>query len=227
MIKMNILLAEDDRILGTLIVQMLEKEFYSVDWVYNGADAYHVASTFNYDLLILDWMMPEEDGVNVCSRLRKDGFQGGIMMLTARDSLEDLVQGLDAGADDYLVKPIESMELLARIRALLRRSQTPIQENNIRAADFVLDCTSHSIFCHGSEIRLTPREFQLMELLIRNYGKVVPKEIIIDRIWGYEATVTINTLEAFVRLLRKKLECSQHQQLIHTIRGVGYKLEVI
>lgn len=224
---MNILLAEDDRILGTLIVQMLEKEFYSVDWVYNGADAYHNASISNYDLLILDWMMPEEDGVNVCSRLRKAGFQGGVIMLTARDSLEDCVQGLDAGADDCLVKPFEFMELLARIRALFRRIQTPIQENIIQVADLVLDCNSHSVFRYDNEIRLTPREFQLMELLMRNYSQVIPKELILERIWGYEATVTMNTLEAFVRLLRKKINCSNHPKLIHNIRGVGYKLEVI
>lgn len=223
---MHILLAEDDEMLGNRIVYMLKKESYAVDWVFTGKDAYQYASDLNYDVIILDWMMPSGDGASVCYSLRNDGFQGGILMLTAKDSFEDRVRGLDVGADDYLVKPFAFSELFARIRSVYRRCQSPIQKDVLQIDNLRLDCNSHTVIHDGREIRLTPREYEILKLLMNNHGQVVPKETILDRVWGYDSAVTNNTLEAFVKLLRKKIECSHDQKLIHNIRGVGYKLEV-
>ncbi|WP_027417298.1 response regulator transcription factor [Aneurinibacillus terranovensis] len=223
---MHILLAEDDKKLGRLIVHMLKAEGYLVDWVISGRQAYEYTLFGEYDLIIMDWMMPETDGISVCKRLREDNYQGAILVLTARDALDDCVTGLDAGADDYLVKPFEFDELFARIRALTRRSYVEIKEEIIQVADLVLHCNQRSIIKKGKEIRLTPREFQLLELLARNRGQVIPRDIILDRIWGYDSEVTSNTLDAFVRLLRKKIDRPGENKLIQNVRGVGYKLEV-
>jgi DNA-binding response OmpR family regulator len=223
---MQILLAEDDRKLGNLIAHMLQKEKHSVDWVQNGEDAFDYAISTNYDILILDWMMPGDSGVNVCRRLRNVGHQTPILMLTAKDTLDDRVQGLDSGADDYLVKPFEFAELFARLRALSRRAAIPLKEETITIGDLELQCNSHSLYRNGEEIQLTPREFQLLELLARNRGQVIPREVIYERVWGYEADVTSNTIDAFVRLLRKKIDRPGQKKLISNVRGVGYKLEV-
>lgn len=222
---MYVLLAEDDQKLGRLISHMLKKEGHTVDWFDSGDNVYTCASVSSYDLLILDWMMPGADGISICRRLRANGYEGAILMLTARDALDDRVCGLDAGADDYLVKPFEFAELFARIRALARRSCTPIQPEDITIADLVVHCTQHTVERNGTVIQLTPREFQLLELLLRNRGHIVPREIIFDRIWGYDADVSSNTLDAFVRLLRKKIEQPGERKLIHNVRGVGYKFE--
>lgn len=222
---MNILLAEDDRKLGNLIAHMLQKEKHTVDWVQNGEDAFDYATSTNYDILILDWMMPGESGVNLCRRLRNSGHQAPILMLTAKDTLDDRVQGLDAGADDYLVKPFEFAELFARLRALSRRSVIPLKEETIKIGNLELHCNSHTFIRNGEEIQLTPREFQLLELLARNRGQVIPREVIYERVWGYEADVTSNTIDAFVRLLRKKIDRPGQKKLISNVRGVGYKLE--
>jgi len=222
---MNILLAEDDRKLGNLIAHMLQKEKHTVDWVQNGEDAYDYAISSNYDVIILDWMMPGDSGVNVCRRLRSEGYQTPILMLTAKDSLDDRVQGLDSGADDYLVKPFEFAELFARLRALSRRAMIPLKEDVITIGDLKLYCNSHTLYRNGEEIQLTPREFQLLELLARNQGQVIPREVIYERVWGYEADVTNNTIDAFVRLLRKKIDRHGQKKHIHNVRGVGYKLE--
>lgn len=222
---MQILLAEDDRRLGNLIAHMLTKEKNTIDWVQNGDEAFDYALTTAYDLIILDWMMPGDSGVNVCRRLRNSGFQGPILMLTAKDALDDRVQGLDSGADDYLVKPFEFAELFARIRALSRRAAIPLKEDIITIGDLELHCNSHTLFRSGEEIQLTPREFQLLELLARNRGQVIPRETIYERVWGYDAEVTSNTIDAFVRLLRKKIDLPGEKKLIYNVRGVGYKLE--
>ena len=223
---MHILLAEDDRRLGTLISHMLKKEHHTVEWVTNGKDAYDYASLTTYDLLILDWMMPEINGIDVCLQLRKEDYNGAILMLTARDALDDRVKGLDAGADDYLLKPFAFEELFARIRALARRSNHSIQKEIIEARGLTLNCTDHTVMLNGDKIHLTPREFQLLELLMRNAGQVLPREMILDRVWGFDNEVSTNTLDAYIKLLRKKLEKPGDQALIQNVRGVGYKLEV-
>lgn len=224
---MRILLAEDDPRLGPLIVHMLKKECHTTDWVKNGEDALDYAVQTSYDLLILDWMMPLKDGVAVCKELRAQGYIGGILMLTAKDALQNRVEGLDAGADDYLVKPFEFAELFARIRSLSRRVQQPINEIQMTIGSFKLNLIDHTLLCGEEVVTLTIREFQLLELLMRNYGRVITREVILERIWGYEVEITSNTLDALVKLLRKKLEYCDHPLVIHNIRGVGYKLEAI
>ncbi|MBS4216295.1 response regulator transcription factor [Neobacillus rhizophilus] len=222
---MKILLAEDDFNLGELVVYMLEKKASAkVEWVQEGEDAFYYASSCHYDVLILDWMMPNGDGVDVCRRLRKQGYPGAILMLTAKDSVQDRIDGLDSGADDYLVKPFEIDELLARLRALSRRNYAPILEEETRIQDLVLNRNSHTVRSQDGEIQLSPREFQLLDLLVQNKGQVLPREVILERIWGYDANVAPKTIDATVKLIRKKLVPIGKQELLQSVRGVGYKL---
>ncbi|CCQ97170.1 Transcriptional regulatory protein pcoR [[Clostridium] ultunense Esp] len=223
---MKLLLAEDDLRLGRLVRHMLEKEGHQVTWVHEGQEAYQEAMVGEFDLLILDWMLPKMSGIEVLHRLREEGFQGGVLMLTAKDEVEDRVKGLNTGADDYLVKPFEFPELFARIRALGRRSFTPFKEDQVKAGNLLLNTVTRTLIREGREIPLTLREFQLMELFMRNPGQVLPRELIWDRIWGYDADVTSNILDATVKLLRKKIEDPDGKRIIHSIRGIGYKLEV-
>lgn len=222
---MYLLLAEDDKKLGNLIVHLLEQEHFTVDWVLNGEDAYDYVSLTEYDLVLLDWMLPGKDGVQVCKQLRKDNYDGAILMLTARDALDDRVAGLDAGADDYLVKPFEFKELLARIRALLRRRNKPILQEEISAGSLILDRQNHILKKENESIQLSSREFGLMELLMINSGQTLSRDMILDRIWGYDTEVTSNTLDAYIRLLRKKIGDGDRHRLIKNVRGVGYRFE--
>jgi DNA-binding response OmpR family regulator len=221
----RVLLAEDDTRLGKLIQHMLEKEKMTVDWVTRGDAVFENATYTHYEVIILDWMMPGETGINVCDRLRKQGYQGCILMLTARDELSDRVLGLDTGADDYLVKPFEFVELLARIRALSRRSGQPLKEDIVQVGDLVLNRSAHTARRGKRDIQLTGREFQLLELLLQNHGRVLSREILLDRVWGLETEVTPNNLDTYVRLLRKKIDLPGEEVLIQNVRGVGYKLE--
>lgn len=222
---MKVLLAEDDAKLGKLIKYMLEKNDISVEWVTRGDEIYEYATYDDYDVLILDWMMPGESGVDACRRLRQSGYEKAILMLTARDAVEDRVTGLDAGADDYLVKPFEVAELLARLRALGRRSSQKIQQDVVQVGEFTLNRTAKVLKKQDQVIQLSPREFQIFDLLAQNLGIVVPREIILDRIWGLESEVSSNNIDSYVKLIRKKLDLGDGKTMIHTIRGVGYKLE--
>lgn len=220
------MLAEDDVRLGELIAHMLKKKAgYQVDWVMTGNDAYDYAFASHYDVLIMDWMMPDGNGVETCRKLRKSGYSGAVLMLTAKDSLEDRIEGLDAGADDYLIKPFEIAELLARIRALSRRNYAPITEEVVHIQDMKLNRTGYNVQKGGVSVQLTPREFQLLDLLAHNKSQVLTREVILDRIWGYDADVSAKIVDATVKLLRKKLEPLGAEELIQSIRGVGYKLE--
>ncbi len=223
---MHILLAEDDMKLGKLIKYMLEQNGISTEWVTTGDMVYDYAMYEDYDVLVLDWMMPKVSGVEACKKLRSEGYQRAILLLTARDSVEDRVTGLDAGADDYLVKPFEFAELMARLRALGRRSSQKIQQDMMELGDFTLDRTSKVLKKGEQVIQLSPREFQIFDLLVQNMGIVVPRDIILDRIWGLESEVSSNNIDSYVKLLRKKLESADGQMMISTIRGVGYKLEI-
>ncbi len=222
---MQLLLAEDDPRLGKLIKHLLEKDNHQVEWVQRGDEVIDFVNYSSYDVLILDWMMPGASGLEVCDRLRKNGYPGAILMLTARDTVADKVLGLDTGADDYLVKPFEFEELQARLRALARRGTEPLKEEIVQKGPLTLNRTLHTVQRGGETIQLTSREFQILDLLVQNCGRVVPKEVIIDRVWGLEAEVTPNNLEAYVRLLRKKLDASSPKPLIQNVRGIGYKLE--
>ena len=222
---MRILLAEDDQRLGKLIKYMLEQNHIQVEWVTDGSDIYDYAKFTDYDILVLDWMMPGESGVDACRRLRKDGYERAILMLTARDSVEDRVTGLDAGADDYLVKPFEFVELLARLRALGRRSTQKIQQDVVEVGGFTLNRTAKVLKKADQVIQLSPREFQIFDLLAQNIGIVVPRDIILDRIWGLESDVSSNNIDSYMKILRKKLDLGDGGTVIKTVRGVGYKLE--
>ena len=222
---MRILLAEDDQRPGKLIKYMLEQNHIQVEWVTDGSDIYDYAKFTDYDILVLDWMMPGESGVDACRRLRKDGYERAILMLTARDSVEDRVTGLDAGADDYLVKPFEFVELLARLRALGRRSTQKIQQDVVEVGGFTLNRTAKVLKKADQVIQLSPREFQIFDLLAQNLGIVVPRDIILDRIWGLESDVSSNNIDSYMKILRKKLDTGDGRTIIKTVRGVGYKLE--
>jgi DNA-binding response OmpR family regulator len=222
---MRVLLAEDDKRLGNLIKYMLEQNDISVEWVISGDLAYEYAIYDEYDILILDWMMPIESGVSACKRLRENGYEKAVLILTAKDAVEDRVTGLDAGADDYLIKPFEFVELLARLRALGRRSSQKIQQDILQIGEFSLNRTAKVLRKKQQVIQLSPREFQIFDLLAQNIGIVVPRDIILDRIWGLESEVSSNNIDSYVKLLRKKLDLGDDKTMIHTIRGVGYKLE--
>ncbi|MBB6283518.1 response regulator transcription factor [Geobacillus subterraneus] len=219
---MKVLLAEDDLHLGELIVHLLKKKGIDhIDWVQEGEDAYDYAMAEFYDVVVLDWMLPNGDGVDICRRLRQNGYTGAILMLTAKDAVQDRVTGLEAGADDYLVKPFEIDELVARLKALARRTFVPLQEETVTFHGFTLNRTSHTLHRGDEEIFLTPREFQLLDLLVQNQGQVVPRETILDRVWGWDADVSMKTIDATIKLLRKKLK----DDVIQTVRGVGYKID--
>lgn len=222
---MHILLAEDDLRLGKLIKYMLEKEKMQVEWVVQGDLALEYALYSSYDVIILDWMMPGLSGLEVCDRLRKAGYQSAILMLTAKDAVDDKVLGLDTGADDYLVKPFEFTELMARIRALSRRSSIQLKEDILTIGDLVLNRSTHVVKRGQREIQLTRREFQILDILAQNQGHVIPREVLLDRIWGIESEVSSNNLDAYVRLLRKKIDLPSEKTLIHNVRGVGFRLE--
>jgi DNA-binding response OmpR family regulator len=223
---MNVLLAEDDVMLGELITYMLVKKAkYQVEWVQTGADAYDYARATHYDVIIMDWMMPNGDGVEICRQLRNKGYGGAILMLTAKDAIQDRVVGLDSGADDYLVKPFEIDELLARLRALARRNFSPIREEVLNIENLTMNRTSQSLQMDQQVIQLTPREYQLLDLFVQNKGQVLTREIIFERIWGNETDVSYKTIDATVKLLRKKLTKFGKRDWLHSIRGVGYKLD--
>lgn len=222
---MKILLAEDDKRLGNLLSTMLKREDYKVVWVERGDDAYDLVYSDSHDLLILDWMMPGQDGVNLCQTLREEGYDGKILLLTAKDSIENKVTGLNSGADDYLVKPFEFAELVARINALTRR-QGIYQQEEVSYGELHLNRSSKTLSNLNGAINLRQREFRILDLLLRNKGQVIPREVLIDRIWGLDGEITTNNLDAHIKLLRKKISTITDKELIITIRGVGYKIEV-
>lgn len=222
----RILLAEDDSRLGKLIEYMLTQNKFNVEWITNGADIFEYAMYSEYDILILDWMMPNVSGVDACRKLREEGYERAIIMLTAKDTVEDRVMGLDAGADDYLVKPFEFEELLARLRALGRRSTQKIQQEVVEIGAFTLNRTTKVLMRKDQVIQLSPREFQIFDLLAQNLGVVVPRDIILDRIWGLERDITSNNIDSYMKILRKKLtEVDDGSIAIKTVRGIGYRLE--
>lgn len=222
---MNILLAEDDVHLGKLMAHMLKDEFHTVDWVKNGREAYDLASISHYDIIILDWMLPGENGYTICKLLRKEGNQSGILFVTAKDTNQDVINGLDAGADDYIIKPFEFNELMARIRAISRRKEKPLEET-ITIEDYTLNLTSHELQNQDTQIDLTKKEYQFLELLFRNQHQIVTREILFEKLWGYNSDVSDNALDALVKLVRKKIDVPGRPSLIQNVRGIGYRVRV-
>jgi two-component system response regulator MprA len=216
----RILIIEDDQAILKLLQRGLAYEGYTVDTALDGRSGLNLARDHQPDLVILDWMLPGMDGLEVCHRLRTGG-EVPILMLTAKDTIEDRVQGLDAGADDYMVKPFNLDELLARVRALLRRTQ-PERIPVLKFADLTLDTGSRQASRGSRLIPLTAKEYELLELFLRHPKQVLTREVIFDRVWGYDFGGESNVLEVYIRYLRQKLEADSEQRLIHTVRGVGY-----
>ncbi len=221
---MRILLIEDDIAISRLLKEGLEDESYAVDVAHDGSEGYRTASADEYDVIILDIMLPEMDGYEVCRALRKDGNKTPILMLTARDAERDIVEGLDTGADDYLAKPFSFDVLLARIRALLRRPNEKLEEI-LQVGDLKLDPSLKKVTRASQEINLTAKEYGVLEYLMRNKGKVLSKEQIISHVWDFDADVLPNNVELFIMFLRRKIDKPFKSKLIHTVSGFGYKLE--
>jgi DNA-binding response OmpR family regulator len=218
-----LLVIEDEESMGELLRRGLEEENHTVILARDGIEGLHAAESCNVDAIVLDVMIPGLNGLEVTRRLRAAGRQVPILMLTARDAPADIVRGLDAGADDYLTKPFPLQVLLARLRALSRRTDRPSQPT-LRVADLVLDPASHEVTRGGSAIVLTTTEFRLLEFLMRRAGRVCSRAAIIEGVWGFDRDVQANTVDAFIRLLRTKLQTGPSASLIHTIRGYGYIL---
>lgn len=219
----KILVIEDDVSILKVIRRGLESEGYEVETAEEGHEGFRKIKSLRPDLIVLDWMLPGMDGLEICYRARPL-TKAPILMLTARDSVEDRVQGLDAGADDYLVKPFIVDELLARVRALLRRTQTERQPEVLRFADLELDTGTRRARRGGRIIELTAKEYDLLEWFMRNPRQVMTREVLFDRIWGYDFQGLSNVLEVYIRYLRQKLEADGEPRLLHTVRGVGYVL---
>jgi two-component system response regulator MprA len=217
----RILIIEDDQAILKILQRGLVYEGYTVDTAIEGRGGLMLAREHQPDLVILDWMLPGMDGLEVCHRMRTANGSIPILMLTAKDAVQDRVQGLDAGADDYMVKPFNLDELLARVRALLRRTQ-PDRVPVLKFADLTLDTGSRQASRGTRLVQLTAKEYELLELFLRHPKQVLTREVIFDRVWGYDFGGESNVLEVYIRYLRQKLEESGEARLIHTVRGVGY-----
>lgn len=221
---MRLLLAEDEKLLSDALVEMLTHNNYSVDAVYDGQDAIDYLLTGDYDAAILDIMMPKKDGITVVKELRAAGLSTPVIMLTAKSQIEDRVEGLDSGADDYLTKPFAMPELIARVRAITRR-QPELTDTSLRFQDLTLGRADYTLSGPEGETRLANKEYQMMEMLMANSGQVISSERFMEKIWGYDSEAEINVVWVNISSLRKKLsELGAHVQ-IKAARGVGYSLE--
>ena len=223
---MRVLVVEDDRAMAGLLQKGLAEESHVVSLAADGRTGLELAESYRFDVIVLDWMLPKMDGVEVARRLRRERITTPILMLTARDAVPDIVKGLDAGADDYLTKPFSFTEFLARLRALGRRPSSTAPSSQLQIADLVLDPNTRQVFRGKQEIHLTATEYKLLEFLMRRAGAVALRRAIIEAVWGLGAEVEENTLDAFVRLLRGKVDHGHRQRLIHTVRGSGYCLRL-
>lgn len=220
---MRILIVEDEHKIATTIKKGLEQESYAVDVAFDGTGGYDLASTEEYDLIILDRMLPEMDGIEICKKLRAAKNHVPVLMLTAKGQLHDRVEGLDAGADDYLLKPFAFEELLARIRALIRRPQQMLSTQYV-VDDLTLDTKTHEVKRAEKSIRLSSKEFALLSYLMRHKGQILTKEQIMQHVWDYQADILPNTIEVYMGYLRNKIDKPFGKTLLHTLRGFGYKI---
>jgi heavy metal response regulator len=217
------LVVEDEEAIAAFLRQGLSEAGYAVDLAADGADALHWAGIADYDVIVLDLMLPEVDGLAVCAELRRRGIATPVLMLTARDTVDDRVAGLDSGADDYLVKPFAFTELLARIRALLRR-EPALKGTLLQVADLTLDTLSHEVQRGGQPIILTSKEYSLLEFLIRHPNQTLTRTLIAEHVWDYDFDNLSNLIDVHVFALRRKLDDGHAVKLLHTVRGVGYRL---
>ena len=223
---MKILIVEDEQKTGDYLKQGLTEFGFTVDLARNGLDGLHLAKTGDFDLIILDVMLPGLNGWQVLDALRQHGLQIPVLFLTAKDQVEDRVKGLELGADDYLVKPFAFSELVARVRSLLRRGKNQIESSVLRAANLELDLLKHRVSRDGQRIELTAKEFSLLELLMRRQGEVLTRSLIASQVWDMNFDSDTNVIEVAMRRLRSKIDDHCEPKLIHTLRGMGYVLEV-
>lgn len=223
---MHILVVEDEQRLARLLQRVLGEERHTVDLAHDGVEGFHRASGDAYDLVILDLMLPDLDGIEICRRLRAERVQTPVLMLTARGSVEDRVSGLNAGADDYLIKPFAMEELLARVNALLRRRErTPELNTQLQVGDLTMDMLRREVRRGDQPIDLTPKEFALLEYLMRNPGIALTRTQILDHVWSYDFDALSNVVDIYIHYLRDKVDRGRGKPLIKTVRGVGYKIE--
>lgn len=223
---MRILVVEDEHRIGTSIKKGLELEKYAVDLAFDGRDGFDLASTEEYDCIVLDLMLPGMNGIDICKKLREQNIHTPILILTAKSQIEDKINGLDSGADDYLTKPFSFEELLARVRALIRRpsgGHNPV----LKVGDLEMDTISFTVKRGDNPIILSSKEYSLLEYLMRQTGKIISKEQITSHVWNYDDDILPNTVEVYIRKLRQKIEApfKDRSILLKTIRGFGYKLE--
>jgi heavy metal response regulator len=221
---MRILVIEDEKKVADFIKRGLKEEGYAVDVSSDGEDGYFQAKEISYDLILLDLMLPKLDGLTLCRKLRQNGVQTPLIMLTAKDSVKDKVTGLDSGADDYLAKPFAFEELLARIRALMRKGKNQ-QPTRLQAADLILDLASHKVWRGEDEIILTIKEYTLLEYFMQNAGTVITRTMIAEHVWDINFDTFTNVIDVYVNYLRNKIDKGRKIKLIHTIRGRGYILK--
>ena len=218
---MRLLLVEDDKAILTATAKGIEKSRYSVDICDNGREAQSLISYNEYDCIVLDIMLPGIDGLTVLKNMRNNGDQTPVLLLTARDTVEDRVRGLDFGADDYLIKPFSLDELMARIRALMRR-QSSDRKNELTIADLVMDLSDHSVRRAERDIKLTSKEFAILEYLLRNKNRLLTRTQIVDHVWNYDFDCSSNIVDVYIRYLREKIDDGFEKKLIGTVRGSGY-----
>ena len=225
---MRILVVEDEKKINDIIVKTLKQEKYGVDSCFDGEEALDYIFSVEYDIILLDIMLPKRDGFEVLKSIRKKGIKTPVLFLTARDEIEDRVKGLDLGADDYLVKPFAFEELLARIRVVLRKNSVSGEDsgNILKIANLTVDCNKHEVFRDEISIKLSAKEFSILEYMMRNKGRVVSKEKIEEHVWDFDYEGGSNIVEVYIKFLRKKIDNDFSPKLIHTIRRVGYILKV-
>jgi len=223
---MRLLLVEDERKISAYVKRGLEEQGYAVDAVYTGQAALDWSEGTPYDLIVLDVLLPEMDGLSVCRELRRKGVRTPILMLTARDAVDDRVDGLDAGADDYLVKPFALKELLARLRALARRTGDMPKSTELQVADLALDTLTHRVRRGGKTIELTSKEYAVLECLLREPDRILTRTQIAEHVWNFDVYNQSNVVDVYIRNLRRKIDDGFDLKLIHTVRGSGYRLSV-
>lgn len=221
---MRILVVEDEKKMASFIARGLKEEGYAVDVAADGETAWDYVLSNDYDLLVVDWMLPKMNGHILCGKIREKGCLTPILMLTARDSVEDKIKGLDQGADDYMTKPFSFDELLARIRALLRRPRDLKDEAVLKCGNVSLDLLTRRAFVNSSEVTLSQKEFALLEFLIRKKGEVISRSQIAEHVWDLHFDPMSNTIDVYINFLRKKIDAENAKSHIETIRGVGYRM---